>query len=126
MISFIYCNTSSIKLSPIKKLSFEQEYNMINNMFPSIKFSICMNLDKINTSLCNDEFLYIINNHSCYCFENKNMQIISIHNKEKRIFTIYDILKQLEFQEFNPECDHIFLEDIIHKKDNMYELEFML
>ena len=37
MISFIYCNTSSIKLSPIKKLSFEQEYNIINNMFPSIK-----------------------------------------------------------------------------------------
>ena len=54
MISFIYCNISSIKLSPFKKLSFEQEYNFINNMFPYVKFYICMNLDKINTSVCND------------------------------------------------------------------------
>jgi hypothetical protein len=95
---------------------------VIETMFPNSKFIICIELNNLNNILSsNKEKLIIKCEHNCYCYENNKRKseyfIVNGNNglhpsrlAGNNIITVKDCIQSLVDNNYDTECNHIFLE----------------
>lgn len=89
---------------------YEEEMRIIDEMFPNCLFSICIDLDEMDEVISNEPQI-IIQHNPCrgYCDMSGNREYIYVKNNGNGI-TNKDIIKAMIEAEFDPKCNHIFLE----------------
>lgn len=102
------------------------EINKIDKMFPKAKFTVSININKLNNKITNQNYIVIKHTYDCYCYS-------SIHKKTPKYYYIFGknitykfAIKKLIKHGLTIKCNHHFLEDIvkIENTDNFYELFF--
>ena len=88
--------------------------------FPNIKFILSLE-NNLEDKVCEENEINIY--YSCLCYRYNRRNPISFKIKDDKPITYYKVIKELEKENFNPGCDHIFLEGIYKNiKKNRYEL----
>ena len=102
---------------------YEKMFREIERIFPDAKFSICLGFLPILDDLLTDKKqIFISNSRTCYCWENiegPKQQFFEIKGEK---LTYKYVLNELIKQNFDPECNHVFLEGIIKVNDIQYSL----
>jgi hypothetical protein len=89
---------------------FEEEQQKMNEMFPNCKFSICIDIDEMN-DIISEEPQIIIQCNPCngYCKKSGNRIYIYVYNNGNGI-TNKDMIQAMIDANYDPDCNHIFLE----------------
>lgn len=89
---------------------YEEEMRIIDEMFPNCLFSICIDLDEMD-DVISEEPQIIIQHNPCrgYCEMSGNREYIYVKNNGNGI-TNKDIIEAMIEAEFDPKCNHFFLE----------------
>lgn len=98
------------------------EFEYLNRAFPRSKFTICINPNILDDVISNKNIIAIKTEHKCYCYGmNGPTKFFYVNNNGNGI-TNRDVIKQLNKDNYDPDCNHNFLESI--DKDN--EAQFSL
>lgn len=88
--------------------------------FPNLKFNISLK-NNLKDKLCEENEIEIY--YSCLCYRYNRRNPTSFKIKDDKPITYYKVIEKLYKENFNPGCDHIFLEGIYkNEKKNRYEL----
>ena len=99
---------------------FEFKQQLIDELFPSAKFDICLDFDKLNDTITKKKEITLLQTFDCYCFDNcypkpdKKFIITS-----KKPMTNRYIINELIKQDFALECNHTFLESLKVNGNNL-------
>jgi len=92
---------------------FEFKQKIIEELFPSAKFSICIEFDELNNTITKKKEITLLQTFDCYCYDNcypkpdKEFIITSTKPMTNRY-----IINELIKQDFALECNHTFLESL--------------
>lgn len=80
----------------------------MKEQFPSAKFDICIDEDKV---LSTQPMVILKLEHKCYCYDEapRNNIFLKVNNKNGSIKTSDLIAAMVEY-DYDPMCNHIFLE----------------
>lgn len=103
----------------------EKMIDEINRIFPDANFSIDIDYLPILDELLTDKkHIFISNDRYCYCWDGINApKKVFFEIKGDRLTYRY-VFNELIGLDFNPECNHCFLEDIVKITDIEYSLSF--
>jgi hypothetical protein len=105
----------------------DQEIDMaiqeIDRIFPDAKFDICTSFhDKLDHLLTDKKQIFISNVKDCYCWDDINTPKQQFFEIKGEKLTYKYVLNELIRLNFNPECNHTFLESIDKVTDIQYRL----
>jgi hypothetical protein len=106
----------------------EEEYNKeiekINKEFPDANnFSICVDYKELDNIISKKKQIIIKHTYECYCYENINRSTEYFKINDTKPITNRKVIEELCIQNFNPDCNHVFLECISKIKNSIeYEL----
>ena len=91
------------------------EYDIINEQYPNINFSIALSLKELDKILTPDKAIILKCEFSCYCYSiyPRETEYIYITTENINGITNRDIINKLEIINFNTGCNHAFLEGFI-------------
>ena len=106
---------------------YKREIELINAEFPTAKFSIAIDYDKLDEVISLERTIYILNKPVCGCYEGRDKpkkQVYKIISNKPITYRI--LFKKLILQNYSLKCNHSFIEDIfaIEGQSNVYD--FML
>lgn len=120
------------KALKIKKVKDEEEEleryweeypDKIDKEFPNAKFSICIDYDQLDEKVCDLKEIFVINTYDCYCYDKQPRRPDIFWVKDTKPITYRKVIEELCDKNFNPACNHRFLESIdYHKYPNRYTL----
>ena len=90
--------------------------------FPDAKFDVCLETDEV---LSNKSFIFLKLEHKCYCYEGapRDSIFLKVNNKNGSINTSDLIAAMVEY-EYDPLCNHVFLERFEKKTEFQFTAEF--
>ena len=117
-----------MSLSIINENTREEGQDSMNTRIPelcsNLNIRICIDKELYDYVLSYYEVIYVQHVRDCLCYvNNPNYNVLTVYNKNGRI-TIRDVLIELENQQFDIHCKHVFLEDIDHVRYNLFEFIF--
>jgi hypothetical protein len=106
---------------------YMKEFQIIDEMFPNIDFTISINLDMMNDVISDEKCIVIKNTFKCYCYSlvDKKNEFFIINAPINGKITYKHLFTELMNQNCALLCDHRFIEGI-HKSPNstcQYELD---
>ncbi len=84
----------------------------IDDMFTDAPFTICLEIEELNDIVVNQNNSTIKISHDCYCYESNPRPTLYLSISTPHNITKKDVLEYLIDFEYNPDCNHIFLETI--------------
>lgn len=112
---------------------WEEERNAMEGEFPNLKFDVCLDKSELDDVICTGRTAAIKVDYKCRCYGwringntetgwhytrvpdvnwiDRPTEYYYCHNSGRGI-TKRDIIKQMEIENHDPECDHNFLEHI--------------
>jgi len=132
LLSNIYLYQDDIKIQQIYMYMSDIEYTeeqyeeMIEGMekiFPDANFSIDVDFLYVLDELLTDKkHIFISNDRYCYCWDGIDAPKQEFFEIKGDSITYRYVLNELIKQDFNPDCNHIFLEGI----DKVSEIQYRL
>jgi hypothetical protein len=103
----------------------EREIKLIEEMFPDAKFTICIDSKELDDVISNKDTIVIMEKHTCYCYDDnpRNNDYIIVKNKGNGI-TNKDMINAMIENNYDPKCNHRFLEMFSKVNDVTYEVWF--
>lgn len=107
---------------------YNYEQSLINNMFPTMKFSISIDYDDLDEVATERQNIVIKNTYSCYCYDNnpRNTDYFYISSKNTEGITYKFLIEELIKQDLCLECNHCYLEGIMKSKDSECQFELII
>lgn len=106
------------------EVAYEREQRVIEEMFPSSKFHVCITVAGLEKVLSNEPQIIIKCSHNCYCYDNapRNTDYIVVKGNGNPI-TVKDAVKEMCRRRFDPGCNHNFLEAFWKTKNSEVQFE---
>jgi len=112
---------------------YEKEMEIINNMFPDAKFSICIDLEDMEEVLSKEKEIVLKNTYCCFCYKSDfnplSMNTTGLSKRPNDYFVIKGdnltykyVIQELISQGFDPRCDHSFLEGFQQTSDVQFDI----
>ena len=106
---------------------YMREIELINAEFPTAKFSIAIDYDKLDEVISLERTIYILNKPTCYCYEGRDKPKKEVYKIISNIPITYRILfKKLISQNYSLKCNHSFVENIFLLEGQTNVYDFML
>ena len=106
-----------------REIEQEEEEQLIHSIFGDHQnFHICIDSKDLDKVISTNTDIIIKNKYNCYCYCNHNRPNDYFHIRSDLPHTYKSIIKELIKQDFEPFCNHIFLESINKVNDCTYEL----
>jgi len=106
---------------------YMREIDMIYKEFPTAKFSIAIDYDKLDDIISLERTIYILNKPTCYCYEGRDKPKKEIYKIISNKPITYRILfKKLISQNYSLKCNHSYIEDIFLLEGQTNVYDFML
>lgn len=98
-------------ISDEEQAQFDAEQKIIDDTFGrDCKFSICIESSELNDIVSSETDIIIQYKYDCWCWSNMNRPHDYFHIRSSQPHTKKSIIKELIAQDFNPICDHRFIE----------------
>jgi hypothetical protein len=89
----------------------------MENQFPNAKFDVCIENDEV---LSNQPMIFLKLEHKCYCYSEAPRDNIFLRvNNENGSIKISDLIAAMVEYEYDPMCNHTFLE--LFEKDTEFQ-----
>ena len=104
---------------------YNEEFEIINKMFPNAKFNISIDISNFHDILTSSKEIIIKHSFNCYCYDN-NAKTTQFYIIKGDIITNKYIIDELIKQNFELNCNHIFLEGFIKSINSECQFEIIL
>lgn len=106
-------------------IDYEEEYKIINEMFPDLDFTISMSIKELNKVVTQKNKIQVVQRYNCYCYSDRKPK------KKSKVFIIEGenithkyILEQLINQGFKIKCNHRYYEGLSqHNNDYTFIID---
>jgi hypothetical protein len=98
-------------MTPEEEQRYEAEREMIERMYPDANFDICFTLNELDEVVSEKKVVIIKMTHNCYCYDDcpRQNEFIVVKNDGDGITTKM-LVEALIRNDYDPECNHRFLE----------------
>jgi hypothetical protein len=105
------------------EIEYAKEQQIINNTFGEwANGVICISSKELDTIISTEKDIIIKNTYGCYCYSEAQRPHDYFHIRSNQPHTNKTIIKHLIKNNFNPGCNHMFLEKISKINDTSYQL----
>jgi len=108
---------------------YMKEIEIINEMFPDIRFVIAIRLAEMDEIISEKDTIVIKSDYRCYCYRyaHRNTDFFIINRPKNGKITYKHIFTELMNQELDLlDCDHRFIEGIVQTPNSECQFEFWL
>ena len=91
---------------------FEFQQKIIDELFPNVKFSICIDFNDLNKVVTTKKKATLIQTFDCYCYDTSPVPTKTFIIKSNKPMTRRYIINELIKQDFTLDCNHCFLESL--------------
>ena len=107
---------------------YMKEIEIINEMFPDIRFDIAIRLAEMDEIISEKDTIVIKSDYRCYCYRyaHRNTDFFIINRPKNGKITYKHIFTELMNQELDLDCDHCFIEGIEQTPNSECQFEFAL
>ena len=111
--------------SDFDEIEYQRECEIINAMFPNVNFYVSINLEEMDEIVSKEDVIIIKCTFHCYCYQDtpRVNDYILVRNIGTGI-TIKDMINSLSENNFDPKCNHRFLEGFDKINYITYEANF--
>ena len=103
---------------------YEEEFKIIDELFPNIDFTISMSLKKLNQVVTPKNKIQVVLRYDCYCYDEEPKKASKVFIIEGENMTHKYILEQLIKKGLKLECNHSYYEGLSqHKNDYTFIIE---
>lgn len=108
--------------------TFIENEKKLDEIFPSsdIHFHICMNYEDLDKKVSDLKEIILVQKYNCYCYDNYPRQPEYFRITDNKPITIRKVIEVLRDNNFDPKCNHRFLECIDKKNNNPLSIEYEL
>lgn len=107
---------------------WQKDQDKIDKEFPKCNFTISIDYDQLDEKVCDLNEIFVIKTYDCYCYDRppydkypRKPDVFWV--KDTKPITYRKVIEELCDKNFNPACDHRFLEIIqYYKYPNRYML----
>lgn len=99
---------------------YEEDMLYMEKHFGNEYFTCCIDIDELDEPLTDKKEIIIKNTYDCYCWDGINRPNDYFIVKNDKITNRF-VINQLIKQNFNPNCNHCFLEDFHQSDENSTE-----
>ena len=92
--------------------NFEFKMKIIEELFPNVKFSICMDFNDLHKVITSKKKVTLIQTFNCYCYDTSPLPTKTFIIKSNKPMTRRYIINELIKQDFTLDCNHCFLESL--------------
>tara|TARA_R110000823_G_scaffold27400_5_gene79808 strand:+ start:336 stop:872 length:537 start_codon:yes stop_codon:yes gene_type:complete len=100
----------------------DEERNLLNIFGEYDAISICIPCHELDNVISEKKDIIIKNTYTCYCYSEAPRPPDYFHIRSDTPHTNKTILKELMKQNFDPKCNHRFIEGIYKSGDITYEM----
>jgi hypothetical protein len=109
-----------------RETHFREEHRNLVTIFGDIyTFDICIPCSELDDIVSTQKDIMIQNTYNCYCYSEVQRPPDYFHLRSDKPHTVKTIIKELIKKEFDPDCNHRFLEGI-SKKTGKSDMTFEL
>ena len=101
---------------------FENEFNLLNEMFPTAQFTISIDVDEIHDIISTENVIVI--QESLYCYCNDMSTKSNLYTIKNMVMTQKNVITELIRQGMTRPCNHKFLTKINKRTDCYFDLWF--
>ena len=102
---------------------YEEMFEEIDKLFPDANFSIDVDfLSVLDEEFTDKKHIFISNSRHCYCWDGIDAPKQEFFEIKGDSITYRYVLNELIRLDFNPDCNHRFLENIDKVSDIQYSL----
>ena len=91
---------------------FEFQQKIIDELFPNVKFSMCIDFNDLNKVVTTKKKATLIQTFDCYCYDTSPRPTKTFIIKSNKPMTRRYIINELIKQDFTLDCNHCFLESL--------------
>ena len=106
---------------------YEHEQRLIDEMFPTAKFSISIDYNDINELVTKYKNIVVKNTYNCYCYDNhpRKTDYFYIKSTSPEGITYRFLIEELIRQDLCLECNHRFVEGFMRSGDSECQFEII-
>jgi hypothetical protein len=90
---------------------YEAEREAMERLFPNAKFDICIDINELDEDFGLNCVVFK-HAYTCYCYDKSHRPTDFIVIRDDKPVTVRKVIQELIHQNFNPNCNHYFLEGL--------------